>query len=63
MAKKKQGEKGMVIFISKDFNLKLKQHMLNLEKIGVHKTKAELIPLLAEVGLMFEQKEIEITKT
>jgi len=48
--------KSMVVFIDTDFNLKLREHMLNLEKIGVHKTKAELVIELAQLGLIHESK-------
>jgi hypothetical protein len=59
---KREKIRSMVVFITDDFNLKLKQYMLDLEKIGVKTTKADLIIKLAQVGLMYEKKEIEITK-
>jgi hypothetical protein len=58
MAKEKT--KSVQVFISGDFNLKLKQYMLDLEKINVHRTKAELIVRLAELGLKIENQEIKI---
>jgi hypothetical protein len=39
--------KSMVVFIDTDFDLKLKQYMLNLEKKNIHKTKASLLVELA----------------
>jgi|GEM_PF-2325264 len=64
MAKKKNDKsiKSVMVFITDDFNLELKQYMIDLEKLGIHRTKADLIVKLAQAGLMFEKKEIEITK-
>ena len=45
---------GMVVFITKDFNLKLRKHLIYLEETGTHKTKAERIIELAEIGLLQE---------
>lgn len=55
-------EKKTLVTIPADFNKKLNLHLIEIRDIGVKTTKAELIVKLAEVGLMFEQKEIEITK-
>lgn len=55
-SKKKQGEISMIIFITKDFNLKLRKHLLYLEETGTHKTKAERIVELAQIGLLNETK-------
>jgi hypothetical protein len=54
--KKKTGEISMVVFITKDFNLKLKKHLLDLEETGTHKTKSERIIELAQIGLQHETK-------
>ena len=59
MAKK---DKTVLVFVTDDLNLKLKQYMLDLEKLGIHRTKADLIIKLAEVGLMYEQHEITIER-
>jgi hypothetical protein len=55
-SKKKTGEISMVVFITKDFNLKLRKHLLELEELGVHKTKAERIVELSQIGLNQESK-------
>jgi hypothetical protein len=65
MAKKKNDRsiKSVMVFVTDDFNLSLKQYMLDLEKLGIHRTKADLIIKLAQVGLMYEKKEIKIEKS
>lgn len=55
-------DKNIRVVIPADFNKKLNLHLINIRDIGVETTKAELIIKLAEVGLIFEKKEIEITK-
>jgi hypothetical protein len=55
-------KKSVQVFISKDFDMRLKQHMLDLELIGDHTTKAELIELLAEVGLRYNCGDILTAK-
>jgi hypothetical protein len=50
--------KGMVVFIDTDFNLKLKEYMLNLEKKGIHKTRADLVIELARIGFL-QKSEIQ----
>jgi hypothetical protein len=47
--------KSVQIFIDETFNLKLKQHLLDLEKTGVRKTKAQRIAELAWIGLLHEK--------
>lgn len=54
--------KNIRVVIPADFNKKLNLRLIEIRDIGVKTTKAELIIKLAQVGLMFEQKEIEITK-
>jgi hypothetical protein len=49
-------ELGIVVKISKEFDIKLKEYMLELEKIGVKKTKADLVLYLAQIGLQQETK-------
>jgi len=49
-------ELGIVVKISKEFDIKLKEYMLELEKIGVKKTKAALVLYLAQIGLQQETK-------
>lgn len=55
-------DKNIRVVIPADFNKKLNLHLIEIRDIGVKTTKAELIIKLARVGLMYEQKEIEITK-
>ena len=50
-------ELGIVVKISKEFDIKLKEYMLELEKIGVKKTKADLVLYLAQIGLQQETKK------
>jgi hypothetical protein len=45
-----ENEIGIVVKVSQDFDFKLKQYLLDLEKTGVKKTKAQLIIELAQVG-------------
>ena len=47
---------GMVVYISKEFDLKLREYMITLEKTGVKKTKAEMAYYLMVVGLQQETK-------
>lgn len=54
--------KSRVVNIPEDFNRKLKMRVLELAEIGVKTSVPDLIVKLAQVGLMFEQKEIEISK-
>jgi hypothetical protein len=54
-SKKKTGEISVIVFITKDFNLRLKRHLLTLEETGTHKTKAERIVELAQIGLLNEK--------
>ena len=49
-------ELGIVVKISKEFDIKLKEYMLELEKIGVKKTKAETAYYLMAIGLQQETK-------
>ena len=46
---------GIVIKIPEKFNLELEQHLLDLKKVGVKKTKADLISELAQRGLLREK--------
>jgi hypothetical protein len=55
-------DKNIRVVIPAEFNKKLNFHLIDIRDIGVKTTKAELVIRLAEVGLMFEKKEIEITK-
>lgn len=55
-------DKNIRVVIPADFNKKLNLHLIEIRDIGVKITKADLIIRLAQVGLMFEQKEIEIIK-
>jgi hypothetical protein len=55
-------DKNIRVIIPADFNKKLNLHLIDIRDIGVKTTKAELIIKLAQVGLIFEKKEIEITK-
>jgi hypothetical protein len=54
--------KNIRLVIPSDFNKKLDLHLIEIRDLGVITTKAELIVKLAELGLKYEQKEIEITK-
>lgn len=47
---------GIVVKISKEFDIKLKEYMLELEKVGVKKTKAEMAYHLMAIGLQQETK-------
>ena len=47
---------GIVVYISKEFDLKLREYMLSLEKVGVKKTKAEAVYYLTAIGLQQETK-------
>jgi hypothetical protein len=49
-------ELGIVVKISKEFDIKLKEYMLELEKVGVKKTKADVVLYLAEIGILYEPK-------
>jgi len=53
--------KAIRLVIPAEFNSKLNLHLLKIREIGVRITKAQLIINLAQVGLKYEQKEIEIT--
>jgi hypothetical protein len=44
-------ELGIVVKISKEFDIKLKEYMLELEKKGAKTTKADLLLELAIFGL------------
>lgn len=55
-------DKNIRVIIPAEFNKKLNYHLIEIRDIGVKTTKAELIIKLAQVGLMFEKKEIEISK-
>jgi hypothetical protein len=55
-------DKNIRVIIPADFNKKLNLHLIDIREIGVKITKADLIIKLAQVGLMYEKKEIEITK-
>lgn len=46
----------IVVKISKEFDIKLKEYMLELEKVGVKKTKADVVLYLAEIGILYEPK-------
>ena len=52
-----EDEIGIVVKVSKDFDFKLKQYLLDLEKIGVKKTKAQLIIKFAQIGFNTEKNE------
>lgn len=54
--------KNIRLVIPADFNKKLDLHLIEIRDLGVITTKAELIIKLAELGLKYEQNEIEITK-
>jgi hypothetical protein len=54
-SKKREGEISMIVFVSKEFNLKLKKNLLSLEEIGVHKSRAERIVELAQIALCNEK--------
>ena len=56
---KEKNTKGLVVFITKEFDLKLKQYLLDLEKVGVQRTKADAVARLAQIGLMNEIKNLE----
>jgi len=45
---------GIVVYVSKEFDLKLREYMITLEKTGVKKTKAEMAYYLMVVGLQQE---------
>jgi hypothetical protein len=47
---------GIVVYVSKEFDLKLREYMLSLEKVGVRKTKAETAYQLMTIGLQQESK-------
>jgi hypothetical protein len=47
---------GIVVYVSKEFDLKLREHMLELEKVNVKKTKAEMAYHLMAIGLQQETK-------
>lgn len=49
-------ELGIVVKIPKEFDLKLKQYMLDLEKHGKKTTKADLVLDLAIIGLITKTK-------
>lgn len=49
-------ELGIVVKISKEFDIKLREYMITLEKTGVKKTKAEMAYYLMVVGLQQETK-------
>jgi hypothetical protein len=53
-----ENEIGIVVKVSQDFDFKLKQYLLDLEKIGVKKTKAQLIIEFAQVGYIQESHKI-----
>lgn len=55
-------DKNIRVVIPADFNKKLNLHLIEIRDIGTKTTKAELIVKLARVGLMYEQKEIEISR-
>ena len=59
MAKK---DKGIVVKIPWSLNLLLKQHMVDLEGLGIHTTKSDLLIKLATIGLVHESKELNKTK-
>jgi hypothetical protein len=50
--------KGVVVKLPWSLNLLLKQHMVDLEGLGIHTTKSELIIKLATIGLVHESKEL-----
>jgi len=54
MAKKEKT--GIAIDVSKEDNLLLKQYILNLENIGIYKTKSQAASKLFTVGLYNEIK-------
>jgi hypothetical protein len=56
MAKK---EKGIVVKIPWSLNLLLKQHMVDLEGLGIETNKSDLIIKLATIGLLHESKELK----
>jgi hypothetical protein len=58
MAKKIKPTKGMVIELPADFNRKLKMRVIELEEIGVKKTRAELVAEYAQVGYNYESLQI-----
>ncbi len=45
---------GLVVKIPKDFDLALKQQLINLEIKGIKRTKADEIIRLAQIGLLSE---------
>ena len=47
---------GIVVYVSKEFDLKLREYIITLEKIGVRKTKAETAYHLMVIGLQQETK-------
>jgi hypothetical protein len=47
---------GIVVKMSKEFDLKLREYMITLEKQGVKKTKAEMAFYLMVIGLQQETK-------
>jgi hypothetical protein len=56
MVKKEKKTKGYVIEIPDDFNTKLKIRLLELESIGVKRTKTELIIEYAQLGFKYAVK-------
>jgi hypothetical protein len=55
-------DKKITLGIPAEFNSKLNLYLLKIRDIGVDITKAQLLIRLADVGLKFEEHEIEITK-
>jgi len=47
-------EIGIVVKVPKGFDFELKQYLLDLERDGVKKTKAQLIIELAQIGFKNE---------
>jgi hypothetical protein len=52
-------EKGIVVKLPWSLNMLLKQHQLDLEGLGIHKTKSELIITLTTLGLVQESKMLQ----
>ena len=52
--------KSVQVFITDEFNFKLKEYLIQVEKTGKKTTKAQMIVELAELGLKVERQEIKI---
>jgi len=51
-------EVGLVVKVPKDFDIKLRTYLLELERMGIKKTRAEMVIKLAIIGFNTEVRDV-----